>query len=81
MTSFEASIARAKQQMCLEAIKSNQYAREFPNLATECAQNAATYAGWLTRNGVQVELTTDGKRVTRVTVDGKALVEVGVLVR
>ena len=81
MTSFEATIAHAVRQMVLEAIKSNQYAADFPAKAEDCNREARTYAEWLRRNGRKVELIFDGYRVDRVTVDGEILVETGVLVR
>lgn len=79
MTNFEADIAFATRQIVLEAIKSNQYADRFPNRAEEATKDVMTYAGWLTRNGVQAEVTTNGKTVSRVSVGGKVLVENGTL--
>lgn len=81
MTSFEASIAHAIRQLSLAAIKSNQQAKEFPGRAAESVKDALAYSEWLTRNGAQVDLTTDGKTVSRVSVSGKLIIDSGVLVQ
>lgn len=81
MTAFEAKIDQAKRQMLLNAIKSNQYANDFPDRADKCASDAKWYAGWLQKTGVSVDLDTDGNKISRVTINGKLLVDGGCLVR
>ena len=79
MKYFEATISHAIRQMVLEAIKSNQYAAEFPTRAEECTRDARFYAEWLSRNGRKVEIILAGSRVDRISVDDEVLVDDGCL--
>ena len=81
MTNFEATISHAVRQMVLEAIKSNQYAADFPARAEECARDARFYAEWLRQNGRKVELILSGIRVDSLSVDDEVLVVDGCITR
>lgn len=84
MTKHEAQAAHASSTLLQEAIKSNQYAENYPSRAAKAVESAEAYANWLNANGhtVQLEIIEENeqRRVLTCTIDGKTWVRNGAFV-
>lgn len=56
MTKHEAQVAHVGSTLLQEALKSNQYAKSYPDRAAKAVETAEAYANWLNANGRPVQL-------------------------
>lgn len=84
MTKHEAQVAHVSSTLCLNAIKSNQYAQSYPSKAAKAVEAAEAYAEWLNANGhtalLEIVEENGQRKVLACTLDGKTWVKNGAFV-
>ena len=77
MTSRELSISLATSRLVMNAIKTNLYAEDHPEIAKRYADEARWYIDWLTNNGAKVAFLAVGDQILEVSINGTVLVTDG----